>query len=90
MVKEKLRIGLALGGGARGLAHIGVLKVLERENIPIDLITGTSMGAIIGGVYALKKDISAIGKITEKYSKISEFSIDLSFGEKERKMSPSF
>jgi len=91
VVKEKLKIGLALGGGgARGLAHIGVLKVLERENIPIDLITGTSMGAIIGGVYALKKDIPAIGKIAEKYSKISEFSIDLSFSKKERKDKPLF
>lgn len=91
MVKEKLKVGLALGGGgARGLAHIGVLKVLERENIPIDLITGTSMGAIIGGVYALRKDISAIEKIAEKYSKISEFNIDFSFSEKERKDKPFF
>lgn len=91
MATEKLKVGLALGGGgARGLAHIGVLKVLERENIPIDLITGTSMGAIIGAVYALKKDISAIEKITEKYSKISEFNIDLSFSEKERKDKPFF
>jgi len=89
--KEKLKVGLALGGGgARGLAHIGVLKVLEKENIPIDLITGTSMGAIIGAVYALKKDISAIEKITEKYSKVSEFNIDLSFSEKERKGKPFF
>ncbi len=47
------RIGLVLsGGGARGLAHVGVLKVLERERIPVDLIAGTSMGAIIGGLYA--------------------------------------
>lgn len=47
------RIGLVLsGGGARGLAHVGVLKVLERERVPIDVITGTSMGAIIGGLYA--------------------------------------
>ena len=91
MEKEKLKVGLALGGGgARGLAHIGVLKVLEKENIPIDLITGTSMGAIIGAVYALKKDISAIEKITEKYSKVSEFNIDLSFSEKERKGKPFF
>jgi NTE family protein len=91
VAKEKLKIGLALGGGgARGLAHIGVLKVLERENIPIDLITGTSMGAIIGAVYALKKDVSAIEKITEKYSKINEFNIDLSFSEKERKDKPFF
>ena len=91
MAKEKLKVGLALGGGgARGLAHIGVLKVLERENIPISLITGTSMGAIIGGAYALKKDISAIEKIAEKYSKISEFNIDFSFSEKERKDKPFF
>lgn len=47
------RIGLVLsGGGARGLSHVGVLKVLERERIPIDMIAGTSMGAIIGGLYA--------------------------------------
>jgi NTE family protein len=47
------RVGLVLsGGGARGLAHIGVLKVLERERIPVDLIAGTSMGAIVGGLYA--------------------------------------
>lgn len=47
------RIGLALGGGgARGLAHIGILKVLEKENIPIYQITGSSIGAIIGGLYA--------------------------------------
>jgi len=86
VAKEKLKVALALGGGgARGLAHIGVLKVLERENIPIDIITGTSMGAIIGGVYALKKDISAIEKVAEKYSKISEFNIDFSFNEKGEK-----
>ncbi|MDX1991455.1 MAG: patatin-like phospholipase family protein [bacterium] len=47
------KIGLVLGGGgSRGIAHIGVLEVLERENIPIDLIVGTSMGAIIGSLYA--------------------------------------
>ncbi len=47
------RIGLALsGGGARGAAHIGVLKVLREKRIPIDYIAGTSMGAIVGGLYA--------------------------------------
>ncbi len=51
--EERPRIGLVLsGGGARGLAHVGVLKVLERERIPVDVIAGTSMGAIIGGLYA--------------------------------------
>ena len=47
------RIGLVLGGGgARGAAHIGVLRELERQKIPVDAIAGTSMGAIIGGLYA--------------------------------------
>lgn len=47
------RIGLALGGGgARGFAHIGVIRVLEQEKIPIDIIVGTSSGALIGGAYA--------------------------------------
>ncbi len=47
------RIGLALsGGGARGVAHIGVLKALEELRIPVDYIAGTSMGAIVGGLYA--------------------------------------
>ncbi|HUY84771.1 MAG TPA: patatin-like phospholipase family protein, partial [Steroidobacteraceae bacterium] len=40
------------GGGARGLAHIGVLEVLQRLRVPIDCIAGTSMGAIVGGLYA--------------------------------------
>ncbi|OLD64715.1 MAG: hypothetical protein AUI47_04585 [Acidobacteria bacterium 13_1_40CM_2_68_5] len=49
----RARFGLALsGGGARGLAHIGVLKVLEDLRVPIDVIAGTSMGAIVGGLYA--------------------------------------
>ena len=47
------KLGLVLsGGGARGIAHVGVLKVLEREHIPVDMIAGTSMGAIIGGLYS--------------------------------------
>ncbi|MBA4397096.1 MAG: hypothetical protein C0394_06915 [Syntrophus sp. (in: bacteria)] len=50
---DRPRIGLVLsGGGARGLAHIGVIKALEEMRIPIDYISGTSMGAIVGGLYA--------------------------------------
>ncbi len=50
---ERPKIGLVLaGGGARGASHVGVLKVLERERIPIDFIAGTSMGSIVGGMYA--------------------------------------
>jgi len=48
------RVAVVLsGGGAKGMAHIGVLKVLERAGIPIDIVTGTSMGSIIGGLYAI-------------------------------------
>ena len=57
-------VGLALGaGGARGLAHVGVLKVLEEENINIDLIAGTSMGSIVGGFYAAGIPIKYMEKI---------------------------
>ncbi|MGM0503755.1 MAG: patatin-like phospholipase family protein [Bacteroidota bacterium] len=48
------KVGLVLsGGGAKGLAHIGVIKALEENNIPVDYVTGTSMGAIVGGLYAI-------------------------------------
>ncbi len=50
---KRPRIGLVLsGGGARGAAHIGVLKALDRLHVPIDAIAGTSMGAVVGGLYA--------------------------------------
>ena len=46
-------VGIALGGGgARGIPHLGVLRVLEREGIPVDLVAGTSIGALVGGAYA--------------------------------------
>ena len=52
-VKQDLKVGLVLsGGGAKGLAHIGVLKVLEEAGIRIDYIGGTSMGAMVGAMYA--------------------------------------
>ena len=54
---RRKRVAVVLsGGGARGMAHIGVLKVIERAGIPIDIITGTSMGSIIGGLYAIGYD----------------------------------
>lgn len=50
--KKPIAIGLALGGGfARGIVHVGVLKALERENIPISFVAGTSVGALIGAAY---------------------------------------
>jgi NTE family protein len=60
---KRPKIGLALGaGGARGLAHIGVLKIFEQEKIPIDFIAGTSIGALIGAMYALNPDAEAVEK----------------------------
>ena len=71
MAIKKLKVGLVLGGGgARGLSHIGVLKVLEREGIPVDIITGTSMGAILGAAYALEKNFIKLENVVKKYSKI--------------------
>lgn len=61
------KIGLALGtGAARGLAHIGVIKVLEEAGIKIDFIAGVSAGAMIGGAYAISRDIKKIESIALK------------------------
>ena len=52
--RQRPRVAVVLsGGGAKGMAHIGVLKVLERAGIPVDIVTGTSMGSIVGGLYAV-------------------------------------
>lgn len=52
--KGRPKVAVVLsGGGAKGMAHIGVLKVIERAGIPVDIITGTSMGSIVGGLYAI-------------------------------------
>lgn len=51
--KPRAVVGLALGGGAsKGFAHIGVIKVLQQNNIPVDIVTGTSAGAVVGSLYA--------------------------------------
>ena len=52
--EQRKKVGVVLsGGGAKGMAHIKALKVIEEAGIPIDYIAGTSMGAIVGGLYAL-------------------------------------
>ena len=58
---ERKKVAVVLsGGGAKGMGHIGVLKVLEKAGIPIDIITGTSMGSIIGGLYAIGYNANAL------------------------------
>lgn len=53
LAQQDLKVGLILsGGGAKGIAHVGVLKEIERAGVRIDYIGGTSMGAIVGGLYA--------------------------------------
>lgn len=61
------KIGLALsGGGARGGAHVGVIRELERLRIPIDFIAGTSMGAIVGGLYASGLTADELEQVTRE------------------------
>lgn len=68
---RKNQIALVLGsGGARGLAHIGVIKALEENDIPIDIIAGTSIGAFIGGLYACGIDVNKMENIIAKVDKL--------------------
>lgn len=64
-VRPKIALVLS-GGGARGGAHVGVLKVLEEKNIPVDMIIGTSMGAFVGGLYASGRSIKEIEDVLIK------------------------
>ncbi len=58
------RVGLVLeGGGALGLAHVGVIAVIEELGIPVDIVTGTSMGAIVGGLYATGYDAARLKRL---------------------------
>ncbi|OGW75739.1 MAG: hypothetical protein A2Z72_02460 [Omnitrophica bacterium RBG_13_46_9] len=75
---KKRKFALALGGGAaRGIANIGVLKVLEQERIPIDLIVGSSIGALIGAAYSLGVPTYKMEKAALKFAwdKLADFSI---------------
>ncbi len=76
VIPKKPKIGLSLsGGGAKGFTHVGVLKVLDSLGVKIDYISGTSMGAIVGGLYAsgyTGKDIEKIVMDTDFYSLITD------------------
>src|ERR1700752_5454595 len=65
--KERPRVGLALAGGfARGIAHIGVLRVLREAGIPIDCVAGTSVGALIGTGYCAGASLEAMERVAHQ------------------------
>ena len=64
--KQRLKIGVALeGGGALGLAHIGVLQWFEEQHVPVDYVAGTSMGGLVGGFYATGVSPDEMKKLIE-------------------------
>ncbi|MFC0524024.1 patatin-like phospholipase family protein [Pontibacillus salicampi] len=64
------KVGLALGsGGARGLAHLGVLKTLQEANIPIDMVAGSSIGALVGSFYCSGQDIEHMYKLAKTFKR---------------------
>ncbi len=71
---KKLALVLS-GGAAKGYAHIGVLKVLEKNNIKPDLIVGTSMGALVGGMYASGKSCDELIKVAQDFNSLGNFSL---------------
>ncbi len=75
--KSTLRLGLALGsGGAKGMAHLGALKAFEEEGIRFDVVTGTSIGSIVGALYAKGYSSSDMTEIVQSLS-VKEFSKNL-------------
>jgi NTE family protein len=89
------KVGVVLsGGGAKGLAHIGVLKALEENNIPIDYITGTSMGGIVGALYAAgysPKEIEYIALSSDFQDWVSgKYDSDYSYFFQKKGLNPSF
>ena len=66
-ISERPKVALVLGGGgAKGFSHIGVLKVLEKEGIPIDMVVGTSIGSVVGGIYAMGYSADSIEHLSKE------------------------
>jgi NTE family protein len=79
--RPRKKVGLALSGGAaRGLAHVGVISMLHKEGVPIDMIAGTSAGAITGAVYARHRDTA----------KMKEYALDPGWKKRAPMIDPSF
>ncbi|WP_100373312.1 patatin-like phospholipase family protein [Bacillus sp. FJAT-45037] len=70
MPQTRPKIGLALGsGGARGFAHIGVIKALEKENIPIDYLAGSSMGSLVASLYGIGQSTEALERFAKLFKR---------------------
>ena len=85
------KVGLVLsGGGAKGISHIGVIKALEEHNIPIDYVTGTSMGALVGGLYAIGYTPKQMEEIvtSKEFQNWASGEIDASFEYYYKKLPP--
>ena len=75
------RIGLALSGGAaRGIAHVGVLRALEENEIPIDVIAGASAGALIGGAYAAGLSIKQLETMAREHGEFTVYVVEVCQG----------
>ncbi len=73
---QTVKVGLALGGGgARGLAHLGVLKAFEEKGVPVHMVAGTSMGAIVGAMYAQNPDAGAVIDRFRSYFRKSDYEV---------------
>ena len=71
-MRQRAKIGLALsGGGARGFAHIGVLQWFEEHRIPVDYIAGTSMGGLVGGMYAAGMSPEEMQRVREEIVRVA-------------------
>src|SRR5471030_3389225 len=65
--KPRPRIALVLsGGGARGFAHIGVLRALQELRVPVDFVVGTSMGSVVGGAYAAGSSVEQLEQLVRR------------------------
>ena len=70
--QNRKKVGIVLsGGGAKGVAHIGALKVIEEAGIPIDYVVGTSMGAIVGGLYSIGYTPQQLDSIDRKSTRLN-------------------